>query len=221
MLILEEDKKLIVNEIFFSIQGEGPYTGIQMAFIRLTGCNLRCEWCDTKYAFTEGKAVSIGQIVKRVEEYNTKWICITGGEPLLQADTYILTSILVKKGFKVLLETNGSLDVSKYTQLNNVYIDMDYKLPSSGEYGSFFKDNIYLLRKGDYLKFTIADENDFKIAIKTIEEFKKKNNNIIFILQPVYNTTYLRDHFLDYRFDDDVRLMIQTHKYLWGDKRGV
>ncbi len=217
----EENKKLVVNEIFFSIQGEGPYTGIQMAFVRLTGCNLRCKWCDTKYAFSEGITMSILEIIEKIEEYNTGAICITGGEPLLQSNTYILTSALAERGFIVLLETNGSLDVSKYIKLDGVHIDMDYKLPSSGEYGSFFEDNISLLRRGDYLKFTIADENDFKIAVKTIDEFEKKNDEILYILQPVYGTTYLKDHFLDYRFNDNVRLMIQTHKYLWGDKRGI
>ena len=215
------EKELIVNEIFKSVQGEGPYTGIQMIFIRLTGCNLRCKWCDTKYAFYEGKKMRIDEIMSEISKYNLKWVCITGGEPLIQKNTKLLVKELIKNNYNILFETNGTLPIVDISNYENIYFDVDFKLPSSDEFDKFFYPNLLYLGKKDYIKFTIGDKVDFNIAIKKIAEFKKTNKDVLYILQPVYNTTYLKDNFLNYNFDDKVRLMIQTHKVLWGDKRGI
>jgi len=218
----EEDKEeLIVNEIFKSVQGEGPYTGIQMIFIRLTGCNLRCKWCDTKYAFYEGRKMRFDEIISEISKYNLEWVCITGGEPLIQKNTRLFVKELIKNNYNILFETNGTLPIADISNFENIYFDIDFKLTSSGEFDKFLYSNLFYLGKKDYIKFTIGDKEDFDITIKKIAELKKINKDVLYILQPVYNTTYLKDNFLNYNFDDKVRLMIQTHKILWGDKRGI
>ncbi len=212
-----------INEIFFSIQGEGIYTGEKMLFIRTEYCNLRCSWCDTKYSFNEGYSMTIEEILNKIEYYrknnNFNWLCITGGEPLLQKDLNGLIKKLYKK-YKILLETSGSLNIKRFLPLYNlVYKDIDFKLPSSSMYNKFNYNNLRYLKKGDYIKFVINDENDFNTAIKEIENI---NIETQFIIQPVWdsNVGWLADKFMGYNIKN-TRLMLQEHKYIYGNKRGV
>ncbi len=212
-----------INEIFLSIQGEGIYTGEKMLFIRTEYCNLRCSWCDTKYSFNDGYDMSIKEILNKIEYYkknnNFNWICITGGEPLLQRDLNDLIKKLYNK-YKILLETSGSLDIKRFLPLyNRVYKDVDFKLPSSNMYNKFNYNNLKYLRKGDYIKFVINDLNDFNTAVMEINNI---NIKMQFIIQPVWNSDVksLTDEFMKHNIKN-TRLMLQEHKYIYGDKRGV
>ncbi len=212
-----------INEIFLSIQGEGIYTGEKMLFIRTEYCNLRCSWCDTKYSFNDGYDMSIKEILNKIEYYkknnNFNWICITGGEPLLQRDLNDLIKKLYNK-YKILLETSGSLDIKRFLPLyNRVYKDVDFKLPSSNMYNKFNYNNLKYLHKGDYIKFVINDVNDFNTAVMEINNI---NIKMQFIIQPVWNSDVksLTDEFMKHNIKN-TRLMLQEHKYIYGDKRGV
>ena len=160
-----------INEIFLSIQGEGLYTGEKMVFIRTEYCNLRCSWCDTKYSFYEGREMSIGEITDAVERLNSEhranWICLTGGEPLLQRDVSHLVNSL-SKSYNILLETSGSIDIKRFLpDYANVRKDVDFKLPSSGMYRKFNDRNISYMEKGDYIKFVVNDIKDFLVAYRS------------------------------------------------------
>ncbi len=214
-----------INEIFLSIQGEGPYTGEKMLFIRTEYCNLRCSWCDTKYSFNEGKIFTIPQIIETVNEYRNKndfdWICITGGEPLLQRDLNELISILTDN-YKILLETSGSIDIGKFLPIyNSVYKDIDFKLPSSGMYNKFNYTNINYISDHDYIKFTVGDQMDFDIFIKEAEKINHLNNSIQFIIQPVWgkDPKWFADAFINAKLKN-TKFMLQEHKYVFGDVRG-
>ncbi len=207
-----------VNEMFTSIQGEGVYIGIPMFFIRFTGCNLRCEWCDTQYAFYEGEEMSIGEIVKKVEESGMEWVCLTGGEPLLQEDIYQLVDILLRKGYKVLVETNGSLPVEKLPTEEDLVISLDIKTPSSKMEKAMLFENLEYLGPRDFVKFVIADEKDFEYAKKIIEKYEIEQE---IVFQPVWGTElkWLAERVIQENLN--VRVLPQLHKIIWGNKRGV
>ena len=212
-----------INEIFLSIQGEGLYTGEKMVFIRTEYCNLRCSWCDTKYSFYEGREMSIDEITASVERLNSEhranWICLTGGEPLLQRDVSNLVSSL-SKSYSILLETSGSIDIKRFIpNYANVRKDVDFKLPSSGMYRKFNDRNISYMEKGDYIKFVVKDIKDFSVAL---DEIRKIDPEIQIVIQPVYGTDpkWLADEFIA-RAPSNARLMLQEHKYIYGDIRGV
>ncbi len=207
-----------VNEMFTSIQGEGIYIGVLMFFVRLTGCNLRCEWCDTEYAFYEGEEMSIDSIIKKVEESGMKWVCITGGEPLLQEEVYKLIDILLRKEYKVLLETNGSILIDKLPTEENLVISLDIKTPSSKMERAMRFENLNYLGPKDFVKFVIMDENDFEYAKKIIEKYEI-DKEIIF--QPVGGTNlkWLAEKVVEEHLN--VRVLPQLHKIIWGNKRGV
>lgn len=207
-----------VNEMFKSIQGEGIYIGVPMFFIRLTGCNLRCEWCDTQYAFYEGEEMSINSIVKSVEDSGLKWVCITGGEPLLQEDVYKLIDTLIRKGYKILLETNGSILIDKLPTEDNLVISLDIKTPSSKMEKAMRFENLDYLGPKDFVKFVIMDEKDFEYAKKIIEEYEI-DKEIVF--QPVGGTNlkWLAERVVEEGLN--VRVLPQLHKIIWGNKRGV
>jgi 7-carboxy-7-deazaguanine synthase len=212
-----------INEIFLSIQGEGLYSGEKMVFIRTEYCNLRCSWCDTKYSFNEGKEMSIKEILDSVENLNmgnsVNWICLTGGEPLLQNDISSLVGRL-SENYNMLLETSGSLDIKRFLPAYNmVRKDVDFKLPSSGMYRKFNDKNLSYMEKGDYIKFVVNDLQDFNVAM---EEIGKIDKNIQVVIQPVYGTDikWLANEFID-KAPANVRLMLQEHKYIYGDIRGV
>jgi len=206
-----------INEIFYSIQGEGTDMGLPTIFIRFTGCNLRCKYCDTKYAFYEGKKMSVKNIYEIISKWKCNRICITGGEPLLQDEVYDLIDFLLKKDYKVSVETNGSIDISNLAK-KDVIIKMDIKLPSSGMHEKMKLENIYMLGDKDELKFVIGSKEDYKYAKKIIEEYKPRCN---IIFQPVWKKLDAKN-LAEWILEDmlNVRLSIQLHKILWGKERG-
>lgn len=209
---------MIVNEIFFSLQGEGKDIGRPAVFIRLTGCNLRCRWCDTTYAFYDGREMEIDAIMEDVKKYGIKRVCITGGEPLLQKDELaLLVDELLKGGYEISIETNGSLPIDWIDE--RVMISMDWKTPSSGESKKMLEDNLTNLRKKDQLKFVIADERDYGYAKK----FLKEKGDLLgceVIFQPVGGTDIREIAEKVLRDGLDVRVLPQLHKLIWGNERG-
>lgn len=210
---------LRVCELFKSIQGESTYTGRLCSFVRLTGCNLRCRYCDTSYSLTGGDDLSITEIVRRVRAYGVPLVEITGGEPLLQAETPELCGRLLGEGYTVLVETNGSFDVSVLPP--PVIRIVDVKCPSSGECGSFLEANYGLLRKTDECKFVLSDEEDFRWALGCVRDRRLyEQATVIFspnidMLGPATLAGWMVAE------NAPARLGIQLHKIIWGDKRGV
>jgi 7-carboxy-7-deazaguanine synthase len=213
---------LKVNEIFYSIQGESSYAGLSCVFVRLTGCNLRCSYCDTSYAYEEGKDLEIGEIIDRVTSYRCRLVEITGGEPLVQKETPHLIYQLVEKGFEVLLETNGSLNISLVD--GRCIKIVDIKCPSSGQEKKNDLENLKRLSVKDEIKFVIGSREDYLYAQNIMSLIKKSN---LKIKPPLFSPLYSRmdpkllaewivaDHL-------DVRLQIQLHKIIWGtEARGV
>ncbi len=208
-------KKIKINEIFYSLQGEGSDAGLPTIFIRFTGCNLRCNYCDTRYAFYEGKYMTIDEIMESVKKWSCKRVCITGGEPLLQKNVYALIDELLREGYEVSIETNGSISIMKLSKMN-VKIKMDIKLPSSGMHDKMLFGNISLLRGSDELKFIIWNKQDYEYAKDIIARYKPKCQ---IIMQPVWGSKIkLADWIL--KDEIDARFSIQLHKILWGDERG-
>jgi 7-carboxy-7-deazaguanine synthase len=159
---------LLVNEIFYSIQGESTHAGRPCVFVRLTGCNLRCSYCDTQYAYEDGREMKTEEIIEVVDGYGCPLVEITGGEPLLQAATPDLVSVLLKRGYEVLLETNGSLDISSVD--NRCMKIIDFKAPSSGMTERNDLENINRLTDGDEVKFVIGNRSDYEFARELIRE---------------------------------------------------
>ncbi len=210
-----------VNEIFFSLQGEGREIGRPTVFIRLTGCNLRCSWCDTEYAFYEGKETDVADIITEVEKYGIKRVCITGGEPLLQRDeVFKLVRALLAREYEISIETNGSLPIDGIP--DDVLVSMDWKTPSSGESDKMLESNLRYLKEKDQLKFVIADEEDYRYA----KEFLSKHGHehepeCEIIFQPVGGTDikWLAEKVLEEGLD--MRVLPQLHKIIWGERKGV
>jgi 7-carboxy-7-deazaguanine synthase len=215
VLNIRRDELLKVNEIFHSIQGESSFSGIPFVFVRLTGCNLRCSYCDTKYAYEEGKELSVEQILKRIGKYKCSYVEITGGEPLLQEETPFLVNSLINKGFTVLVETNGTKDVSVISE--KAIIIMDIKCPSSGESDKTDWDNLKRLGLKDEIKFVLTEKTDYDWAKKVITE-KELTGKFVILLSPVsekINPSTLAERILEDRLN--VRLQLQIHKILWPE----
>lgn len=213
---------MIVNEIFHSIQGESSFAGRPCVFVRLTGCNLRCSYCDTRYAYDEGDAYEITAIMEIIRSYKCNLVEITGGEPLIQEETPALANALIAAGFHVLLETNGSLDINKVTTACSRIVDI--KCPSSGEHTKNDSENLSRLFENDELKFVIGDRTDYEFArnlLKTHKTVYPRKGKIHF--SPVY--AKMRPEILAHWILEDcldVRLQLQLHKHIWDpDKRGV
>jgi 7-carboxy-7-deazaguanine synthase len=209
---------LRVSEIFRSIQGEGPYIGRPMGFVRLAGCNLRCKWCDTKYAWEGGEEMEVAEVLHRVHMMNVGCVSITGGEPLLQRECMSLIYRLLDEGYMVLLETNGTQPLEDLPTEENLVISMDIKTPSSGFAGSSRLENIEYLHGNDYVKFVIADETDYNYAVRIMEE---REIPVEVIFQPAWGTDikWLAERVLEDGID--VRVLPQLHRIIWGDARGV
>jgi len=205
-----------INEIFHSLQGEGIGTGLPTIFIRFTGCNLRCRYCDTSYAFFEGKYMEIEEIIEKIGGWNCRRVCITGGEPLLQEEVYPLIDSLLEKGYEISVETNGSMDIKKLVK-KDITIKMDYKLPSSGMEGRMRKENISLLRRRDELKFIVADRNDYVRALEVLENYSPRCH---VTMQPVWEEMDART-LAEWLLEDgvDAMLSLQIHKIIWGEER--
>lgn len=204
-----------INEIFKSIQGEGQQAGNLTTFIRTSGCNLRCNWCDTTYAYKEGMEMSLTDIYKKVRELDCKNICITGGEPLLQDKINELLLNLHYKGYKIFVETNGTQKIYNFYPANYI---VDYKLPSSGMYGKFIKDNFKVPHLYE-IKFVIKDEKDYEIAKEVTMEY---DGNATILFSPCFNKEWNRK-LAEMIIKDNlpVKYSLQIHKVLWGNKRGV
>lgn len=205
-----------VNEIFYSLQGEGKTTGLPTVFIRLTGCNLRCSYCDTKYAYYKGKELETPEIIEKIEKYNCKNVCITGGEPLLQKNVTLLIDKLIEKNYNICLETNGSQSIKNISNKKNMIISLDIKCPSSNMQNKMDLNNIDLLKKEDQLKFVIKNKKDYNYAKEIVEKYKPK---CIVYFQPVWGTDpkklaeWIKKDCLN------IRLGLQLHKIIWGEKR--
>ena len=212
------DPSLRITEIFYSLQGETHTVGIPTVFIRLTGCPLRCGYCDTAYAFSGGEKMSLDDILARVAEYGCQYVTVTGGEPLAQPACIDLLNRLTSLDYLVSLETSGALDVSAVNPL--VVKVMDLKTPSSGESARNLYSNIHYLTAQDQVKFVIADEADYQWSCQQIRELKlTKRCQVLF--SPVEQSmpaVELADKILADRLP--VRFQIQLHKYLWNDARG-
>lgn len=212
---------LTVNEIFFSIQGESSYAGRPCAFVRLTGCDLRCVWCDTPYAFDAGKKESVEAVVATVKGYDCSLVEITGGEPLLQGDVYPLMRALLAEGKTVLLETGGHVDISEVPQA--VVKVVDVKCPGSGEAERNDLANLARLASHDEVKFVIRDRADYEFARKLVHDRELADRCAAVLFSPVHrelDPERLSEWVLADRLP--VRIQVQLHKYLWGDEaRGV
>jgi 7-carboxy-7-deazaguanine synthase len=213
---------LRVNEIFYSIQGESTYAGWPCVFVRLTGCNLRCSYCDTKYAYDEGEEETIPAILEAVQRFRCALVEVTGGEPLVQGETPRLIEALAAQGHKVLLETNGSLDIGTVT--NECIKIVDVKCPTSGMSHANNLDNLGRLSAHDEVKFVIGDREDFDFAKKVIEQGGNNGleaNPIHFA--PVSGKIEPRE-LAQWILDDHLRvhLQVQLHRTIWPlRKRGV
>lgn len=207
-----------LTEIFFSLQGEAARSGLPTVFIRLTGCPLRCTWCDTAYAFTGGTATSIEVVLAEVARFPTRLVCVTGGEPLAQKACLTLLGALCDAGYDVCLETSGALDISNVDP--RVARIMDLKAPGSGESTKNLLSNIDLLQATDEVKIVIASRADFDWACDMIRQHQLTTRCDV-VLSPVagqLNPTDLADWILEAGLP--VRFQLQLHKLLWEDARG-
>ena len=209
-----------INEIFKSIQGETTFQGLLSVFIRTSGCNLRCNWCDTTYAYYDGADYTVDEILKIVEKNQCKYVVITGGEPLQQIDTTILVGQLINNSYTVLVETNGSQDISGlHPEAIRI---MDIKCPSSGMSDKMLWGNIDYLSPHDEVKFIIADYEDYVWTKSVIESYKLTSICTV-LTSPVFGRLDLRV-LSEWIIKDNlpVRLQLQLHKYIWGPNvRGV
>jgi len=209
---------LRITEIFLSLQGESRSVGLPTIFVRLTGCPLRCRWCDTEYAFTGGELLEIDDIVSDVTSYGVEHVTVTGGEPLAQSDCPVLLAALCDAGHAVSVETGGSLDIGPLDP--RAVRVMDLKAPGSGEEGRNRLANLVLLRPDDQVKFVIADRTDYDWACAMIAEHGL-GARCELLMQPVHGELEpvdLARWILDDRLE--VRFQLQLHKLLWGDSRG-
>lgn len=217
------DAALKVNEIYRTIQGEGARAGRACALVRLTGCNLRCAWCDTQYAYDEGREMSADEVLEAVRALGCKCVLVTGGEPLLQEATPRLLSRLCDAGYEVLLKTNGSLDVSAADP--RVIRCVDVKCPGSGQADSFLPSNLERLRPGDEVNFVLADRGDYQFARGVLESCDLSSRCTVF-LTPAGGLLDAADLARWVLEDPDltghVRVGLQLHKLIWpGARRGV
>ncbi len=209
-----------INEIFYSIQGESSYAGNPTVFIRTTGCNLRCTYCDTKYSYDEGEFWSFEKILNSVKDYGAEYVCITGGEPLLQKEIHRLINILCDDGYQVSLETSGSKTIQHVNP--KVKIILDVKTPDSGASNSFLEDNLKFSSETTEYKFVISSDEDFEWS----ENFCRQHDllkKFTVLYSPSHGQVserWLAERILQKK--SKVRLHLQQHKYIWlPTTRGV
>lgn len=210
--------QLRITEIFFSLQGEARNVGWPTVFVRLTGCPLRCTYCDTAYAFKGGQNYSVQQVLDQVGQHAARHVCVTGGEPLAQKACLDLLTALCDAGYEVSLETSGALDIAKVDP--RVSIVMDIKTPSSNEMQRNLETNIALLQLKDQVKFVIGDAQDYQWSCEQLAQAQLAERcEVLFSpvagrIEPVELATWvLRDQL-------PVRFQVQLHKLLWGDQPG-
>lgn len=217
---LDNSQILKINEIFYSIQGESTYAGLPCIFVRLAYCNLRCSWCDTTYAFYEGKDQTFKQILAEIECFNCRLIEITGGEPLLQNNVLPFMKQLCDANYEVLLETGGHMDISQVDP--RVKRIMDIKCPSSGEVEKNHWDNIRHIKTDDQIKFVLAGRSDYDWAKSVLQRYNLTDKCPV-LLSPVFGRIDSKE-LAQWILQDGlkVRLQIQLHKIIWSpEARGV
>ena len=210
---------MLINEIFYSLQGEGIWVGLPTIFIRTTGCNLRCSYCDTIYAYDQGDNMKISEMLSTIIKYPCKLVCLTGGEPLLQEDIMTLIDALLSDHYHICVETNGSISLQSFQQpIKSLMFSMDIKCPSSGMASKMNLENLTLLQKKDQVKFVIQTKKDYRYAKDIIEQ---KNISCPIIFQPVWGSSY--PQLAQWIIDDglSVRFGIQLQKILWGETQGT
>lgn len=212
---------LTIHEIYLSMQGESTHVGRPCVFVRLTACDLRCTWCDTPYAFTGGTKMTVDQILTEVARHGCRLVEITGGEPLLQAETPLLMERLLAEGCEVLLETGGHRSTAGVPP--GVITILDVKCPASGEADRMDRDNLKRLRPRDEVKFVIQDRRDFEYAADVVRRHRLTDRTAAVLFSPVHGVLQpaeLSRWILDSGLP--VRLQLQVHKYIWAaDARGV
>ena len=211
-------KSLMINEIFYSIQGESITTGLPTVFIRLTGCPLRCQYCDTSYAFTEGKKMMLNQVITAVKKFNCMNITITGGEPLSQKNTTDLVDILIDHSYNVSIETSNAVSIKGINNL--AIIVLDIKTPDSDESEKNIIDNYNYLKKEDQIKFVICSIDDYEWAKCYIYKYNLSNICNI-LMSPSYGQMDIK--ILAEKILKDnlpIRLQTQLHKIIWNEQRG-
>ena len=209
----------MINEIFFSLQGESSFSGLPTIFIRLTGCPLRCQYCDTEYAFHEGNKITIRNILLEIAKYRTRFVTVTGGEPLAQRGCTDLLTQLCDDGYIVSLETSGAMAIAMVDE--RVCKILDIKTPGSGEVKKNRFDNLRYLATSDQVKFVICDETDYEWTKTMINDHQLRERCCNILISPSHDqlqATTLADWVL--RDQLPVRFQIQLHKYLWGNVPG-
>ena len=213
------DHSLRLTEIFHSLQGESSYVGLPTIFIRLTGCPLRCVYCDTAYAFEGGSKWTIESILQEISGYSAKNVCVTGGEPLAQPNCLKLLDALIEQGYDVSLETSGAMPIQDVN--NRVARILDLKTPSSGEQSRNLWENVEFLGKRDQVKFVIGNQTDFDWSLAKVIEYNliAKVGEVLF--SPVHGEFAL-DDFAQGIMDSGlrIRMQLQLHKYVWDDAQG-
>lgn len=215
---IPRNARLRVTEIFYSLQGESRPAGLPTAFIRLTGCPLRCQYCDTEYAFHGGRQMPVADILIEIEKFGTRYVCVTGGEPLAQPNCLSLLSRLADSGFRVSLETSGALDISQVD--NRVTTVMDIKTPGSGELDRNRWENLEHLKPEDQLKFVLCDRGDYEWARDMLSEHDL-TRRVSVLFSPAWGQGIdqrLAEWILEDRIE--VRFQMQIHKILWGETPG-
>jgi 7-carboxy-7-deazaguanine synthase len=211
--------QLKIFEIFYSLQGESSRVGLPTIFIRLSGCPMRCHYCDTAYAFQGGSMMTVDEIMETIKKYDTRYVTVTGGEPLAQKEVLSLLKVLADQNYEVSLETGGGLSIKEVDP--RIKIILDIKTPESGEEKKNYWDNLNLIHSKDEIKFVLCSREDYDWAKKILNQYKLTEKCDV-LFSPVYqklNTTDLGNWILEDQLP--VRMQIQLHKLLWGEKPGV
>jgi len=211
--------QLKIFEIFYSLQGESSRVGLPTIFIRLSGCPMRCHYCDTAYAFQGGSMMDIDEIMETIKKYDTHYVTVTGGEPLAQKEVLSLLKVLADRNYEVSLETGGGISIKEVDP--RIKIILDIKTPESGEEKKNHWENLNLIHAKDEIKFVLCSREDYDWAKKILDQYKLiEKCHVLF--SPVYqklNATDLGNWILQDQLH--VRMQIQLHKLLWGEKPGV
>lgn len=215
---MSHSDRLRITEIFYSLQGEAETAGYPTVFVRLTGCPLRCQYCDTTYSFQGGEWKSFGEIIEEINKYRTRYVCVTGGEPLAQKQCNNLLTLLCDLGFNVSLETSGALDIGGVDP--RISTVMDIKTPGSGEVEKNLPENRDKLDSNDQVKFVICSRDDYEWSRDYLEQYPLyKKCSVIF--SPSYGQVSVKD-LAEWVLQDrlNVRVQMQLHKIIWGDEKG-
>jgi 7-carboxy-7-deazaguanine synthase len=221
MQLLLYQKPFYLTEIFGSVQGETSYTGLPTTFVRFSGCNLRCSWCDTPYSFSRGTPYTQEEILSIIEKHALPYVCITGGEPLLDPRVLPLMSTLCDLGYKVSIETGGSLPIKEID--SRVKVIVDIKCPGSGMERKNHWENLSHLKEQDEVKFVVKDRADFLYAIEVCRNYDLFSRSLFPLFSPVFEALESKE-LVSWILEEKlpIRLNLQVHKWIWSkDKRGV